>query len=208
MELAIRNIYLYGDLGEKFGKIHKLAVSSIGEAIRAMEANFPGFKSHIKKEGQYQVCRGEVLAETEADLEKTEQLNEETVKMNFQTGDFHIAPVIEGADRNGKGWFQIILGIILIVVGAVLTAYGVGGPIGGYLINLGIGLVLSGLGTLLTPTPENPTTVEPDRPAENRSFLFNGPVNTMEQGGVIPLVYGRFTKGSTVLSAALQAEDI
>jgi len=206
MELALRNVYLGGDLGEKFGKVHRLAVASVGEVIRAMECNFPGFKRHIKRNGEYQVCRGPIRVEKEEDLAVSEQLDEDTVKLNFANGDFHITPVLQGAGN--KGWFQVILGAVLIVVGAILIYTGVGGPLGGFLVNMGIGLMLTGVATLLTPTPKDPNRGESDRPEENRSFLFNGPVNTMAQGGAIPLVYGRFKKGSTVLSASLQAEDI
>jgi predicted phage tail protein len=44
---------------------------------------------------------------------------------------------------------------------------------------------------------------------DNRpSFVFNGPVNVQEQGGPMPLVYGRFRTGSVVGSAGLAVEQL
>ena len=206
MEAVLRNVYLYGELGEKFGKLHRIAINSVGEMMRAMECRFPGFKRHIKKDMGYQVCRGEIRVEKEEDLAVSEQLDDDTVKLNFAKGDFHVTPDVEGSGN--KGWFQVILGAVLIVVGAVLVYTGVGGPLGGYLINIGIGLMLTGVATLLTPSPNDPNNGESDRPEENKSFLFNGAVNTMRQGGAVSLQYGRYKRGSTVLAVSLESRDV
>jgi predicted phage tail protein len=200
----MRYLYLYGELEEKYGRAHRLAVKSVGEAIRAMEVNYPGFIKDIKKDGKYQVCRGPKRATKKSDLKKVEQLNEETVKLNFSKGDFHIAPVIEGSGK-GKGWVSVVLGAVLIVVGIVVYAYG-NPALGGFLIQMGIGIALYGVSTLLTPTPKSPG--QGDRPEENKSFLFNGTINTMEQGGPVPIAYGRYGVGSVVLSSSQQSEDL
>src|SRR5205823_428362 len=67
----------------------------------------------------------------------------------------------------------------------------------------GASLLLSGISGLLTnltdPTKVGPTTA---------SYLLNGPTNTADQGGAVPLVFGRFRVGSTVVSTSLHAKDI
>lgn len=191
----LKKVHLYGELAEKYGEVHSFHINSVGEAMRAMEANFPGFKRSINREAHYNVVRGETLADGEA-------LNDETVFMKFRKGDFHIAPAIIGAKA---GVLQTILGAVLIVVGVILL-YTPFAPLGGPLIKLGVALMLSGIAVMLTPVPEGGEGIE--KPDERRSFLFDGPTNTTEQGGAIPLIYGKVLVGSTVISTSLDAKDL
>jgi predicted phage tail protein len=47
------------------------------------------------------------------------------------------------------------------------------------------------------------------RDSEDVSALFNGGVNTTEQGICVPIIYGRATKaGSAVVSAGISVEDV
>ena len=55
----LRKVHLLGEMGEKYGKEFKFVVTSVGEAIRALNANFPGFSKDIKKDGHYNVCVGD-----------------------------------------------------------------------------------------------------------------------------------------------------
>ena len=196
----LRNVYLYGDLAEKYGDVHRFDVRSIGETMRALEANFPGFKRSIDKEAEYNVVRGEKLAEGDA-------LNNETIFMKFKKGDFHIAPAIVGAK---SGIIASVLGAVLIVVGVVLTvgSYGSASALGAPLIKLGAALMIGGVVMMLTPVPSNPDYGERESSDERASFLFDGARNTTEQGGAIPVIYGRVLVGSTIISSALDVEDI
>ena len=63
---------------------------------------------------------------------------------------------------------------------------------------LGMGLVLAGAAAMLTPEVDDGGGAEA---AEN--YLFNGPINTVKQGGAVPLVYGRAIVGSTTISGSL-----
>ena len=42
-----RKIYLEGELGDKFGKELSADVSSVKEALKLIDANFPGFKQYL-----------------------------------------------------------------------------------------------------------------------------------------------------------------
>lgn len=57
--------------------------------------------------------------------------------------------------------------------------------------------------TSLPPDADDPN----DRRADENSFLFDGPVNVIEQGHPIPLVYGQMKTGSIVASAGLETTD-
>ena len=189
----LRTIHLYGDLEEQFGKTWEMDVASVGEAIRALTALTKGkFLKAINPQGKYRVVRGDDLYDEKA------ALTDDTIKLNFKKGDFHICPVPAG----GGPWVRIVLGVVLIVVGIIYPA------IGAYTIPMGIGLVMGGIIELLTPVPKTPDYGTREKPDERPSFIFDGPTNTIEQGGALPLVYGRMRLGSTVVSSALDVEDI
>ena len=191
----LRTVHLLGYLGEKYGFEHKLDVQSVGEAIRALNANFSGFIKDIKKDERYNVTVG--------DFKEENTLTEETIQMNYKKGDIWISPAIEGKKQ---GVLATVLGAVLIVVGVVLSIYGYG--LGTPLIKIGAGLMIGGVAMMLTPVPGTPEYNSREKPDERPSFLFDGPVNTNEQGGAIPVVYGRMLIGSTVVSTAIDVEDI
>ena len=89
----MRTIYLYGALAEEYGDTWRLEVTSIGEAVRAIEANRPGFYTALRNGGDYAVVRGQ-------DLENGDALAAAELTMNYGTGDFHICPAAHG---RGKG---------------------------------------------------------------------------------------------------------
>lgn len=191
----LRNIKLFGELGDKYGKQFKLDVQSVGEALHAINILKPGFLKDIKKDEHYNVVVG--------DLKDENCLDEQTIQMKHKMGDIWIMPEIIGRK---SGVFQTILGAVLIVVGAVMSVYGMG--MGAPLIKMGIAMMISGVAMMLCPVPGAPDYAGREKPDERPSFLFDGPVNTNEQGGAIPIVYGRMLIGSTIISTAMDVEDI
>jgi len=191
----LRTVHLLGELGDKYGEEFQFDVSSVSEALKAINANKPGFMQDIKKDQYYNVVVG--------DLKEENCLNDTTIWMEHKEGDIWIIPEIVGKKR---GLLQTIIGAVLVVVGVVASIYGAG--IGSPLIKLGVGMMLSGVAMMLTPVPGTPEYSNRERPDERPSFLFDGPVNTNEQGGAIPLVYGKMVVGSTVVSTTIDIEDI
>ena len=43
----VREVRLYGILGTRFGRIHRLAVTSTSEALRALSVLIPGFRQFL-----------------------------------------------------------------------------------------------------------------------------------------------------------------
>lgn len=194
----VRTIHLYGELARLYGDKFKMAVKSLPEAVHALNTFFPGFKQYIT-DGRFQICRGPIRAEKEEDLQHTQQLTKKDVIMNFGNGDFHITPVLAGSDAKGKGWFQVILGAVITIIGVYTE-----NP---YLIALGVSFMIGGVGTLLIKPPNlSPTST--DRPDANKSFQFGGVINTMEEGEGIALTFGRWMCGSLVISSAYEAKEI
>lgn len=199
--MSLRQIHLHGRLGEQFGPTHRFAVETIGESVRAFEANFPGFAVALH-EGAYEVVRGEY------DLEKGMWLEESHIK-DFRLGDadLHFVPVIEGSkNAQAGGSLKVILGVALVGGAFLLSGGALATPLLGGLFTygnaavFGAALAFAGIATILSPKQQNPY--------EQNSFALAGPGNSYAQGNPVPLVYGEVICGSQLVSGALDVEDI
>jgi predicted phage tail protein len=188
----MKTINLKGWMAEHCGMSSiQLAVKSVTEAVRALEANFPGLRKKIY-DGEFAIqCGSREISDKELDL-------------RFQEDTITIHPVVEGAGNAGKGWAFIIIGAILVVASFYMPQ---GSYLGAFMFQMGIAMAFGGIAVLLTPSAKTNTGASDSR-EDNKSFLFNGPLNSAEQGGSIPIVYGEFGVGSTIISSALQTEDI
>ncbi|WP_377706680.1 tail assembly protein [Pseudomonas protegens] len=113
-----------------------------------------------------------------------------------------IAPVITGSKR--AGGLQTIVGAVLVMAGAVITAFG-GGAVGVPMMKVGAVLAIGGVIQMLSPQAKGLGTQ--DTPNNRPSYSFNGAVNTSVQGNPVPLLYGRMIVGSAVISAGIYSED-
>lgn len=193
MNEKLREVRLYGWLGAQFGRVHRLAVSSTAEAVRALCVLIPGFQTAL--------AESEVQGVRYACFLGRRNLAEDELHMLPADAPIRIAPIPAGAKRGGL--FQTILGAVLIVVGAVVNvvAPGAGVPI----MQMGGALALGGVVQLLSPQQRGLSAR--DSPNNGASYNFNGAVNTFAQGGPAPLLYGRMIVGSAVISAGIYAED-
>lgn len=193
-------ILLYGVLGRQFGKIHRFAVRSPAEAIRALSVNFPGFRRALIDGGAYRVLRGGRAALGVDDLRAPQSARE----------SLRIVPVVQGA----RGLGQILLGAALFMAigpvgefmafnmeaGAAMTSFVTGG-----MKAIGVSLMLSGVSSMLFSPVKTQST---ERPENQPSYAFDGPVNTSTQGNPVPVCYGRAVVGSQVISAGLSVDPI
>ena len=195
----LRTIRLYGELGKKYGKVHRLHVTSVAEAIRALSANFKDFKQHLidsdKRIAGYEVWDG-----------KHNLSQDDVDSFNLHSNsDIKIIPRVKGSSNVGR----IIVGIVLLVI-----AYWTGGATAGsamaYLSQaafaMGSSLLLSGVIGMMTKSSSGSSI---DSDTENtESYIFSGPVNTTKQGSPIRIGYGKMIVGSQVISASLTTADI
>ena len=187
-------IYLYGALRKRFGKNINAIVHSGIELLKAAEANRPGFRNAINKKQKYIMVRGDTL-------KKGKEVVEEEIEMKFSEKDWHLIPVPAGCGST----FVTILGAVLFIAGAVLTAYGFG-VIGVPMMGIGMGMMSAGIAQMMAPSPA--TNDYAKKEVEERpSYLFDGPVNTVEPGLTIPLAYGETFIGSVFISGGLQIVD-
>lgn len=192
----MRTIKLYGELGKKYGRVHRLAVRTPAEAIRALSANFKTFRSdletaHLRGIG-YRVRNGRT------ELDNVKQIRDPAAQV------IQITPAIIGANAESR----ILIGVAIIAA-VVLTggvgAVGVAGLLANVATGIGVSLVLGGISQLLSPSPETQAT--PERPENTPSYTFNGPVNTTAQGHPVPVGYGRLIVGGAVISAGISLEQ-
>lgn len=191
------SLHLYGPLAEKFGSTHNFAVDSLGDCIVMLTTQFS--KAELKKE--FSMHDFELIRNDDG-------LGRENIKLGFKgPNEFHLIPIALGSD---KGVFNFIAGVALIAISFYIPpagALGYGILTAGTVGMFGVGLLLSGIGYMMAP-PIDSDYSDRNQVDERPSYVFNGPVNSTEQGVVIPLVCGEFMCGSVVIASELQNEDI
>lgn len=167
-----------------------IRAANFAHIVRALESMFGAKVKRFIMENAWQIRFGS---------NRSDYISQEDVHNLGTHTKVHMYFRVMGAGRG----VQMIVGVVLIVVGVVISGMTFGGaaPIGGALISMGIGLLTS---ALLTPKAAAMREV----PDERASFLFDSPTNVTEQGGAVPLAYGRSMVGSVVLTVGLDTEQI
>lgn len=194
----LTTIRLYGALGARFGRIHRLAVQTSAEAVKALCVNFDGFESYLmnaKKNGMvFAVFRGK------------RNIGVEDYQNLGGNNDIRIAPVMEGAKKAGV--FQTILGAVMVVAGIAIATLSSGAlaTFGAGLAAGGVGMMAGGVYQMLSPQPKG--LQGRDDPDNRPSYAFGGAVNTIAMGNPVPVLYGEREIGGAIISAGIVAEDI
>tara|TARA_Y100000034_G_C6769989_1_gene343470 strand:- start:222 stop:851 length:630 start_codon:yes stop_codon:yes gene_type:complete len=204
----LKQIKLYGELADEYGKDWALDVNSPSEAVRALCANNPSFKKFITSSQDrgvgYKVMVGKSYIEN----------NQVDLYNPSGKQEIKIIPVVLGA--KSKWAKQIFYGVLLIVAAPYVVTALAGTPLGqavvyttaagleitaamlagGVMASIGVNLVIGGIGGLIAPTPED----------EIDSYMFNGAVNTTRQGLPVPICYGQLMVGGAVISSGVDTE--
>ncbi len=192
----IRTIRLYGNLGVRFGRVHRLAIANAAEAVRALSVLVTGFRAELQDSSERGVAYAVFIGR--------QNVGHDQMCTPPGGDDIRIAPVMRGAKR--AGLFQTILGVALVALAwwnppalgmTAQMAFGVG--------LAGASMALGGVVQMLSPQAKGLSTK--DSPNNGASYNFNGPVNTTAQGNPVPILYGRMIVGSAVLSGGIFAED-
>lgn len=181
-------VCLYGGLRECGGRFD-LQVSSPAEAVHALTVQIPALRQKLRQ-GFYQVRFGR------------RDWSEGELKSGFgqpAEGVLHIVPRVQGAGKNG-GIIQTVLGVVLIVVGALTSWSG-----GASLVVAGVGMVAGGVAQMLTKPPKFETGKGVE---SSRNSSFSNLSNTAAQGQSMPLAYGRIYCGSRVVSQGIESRRL
>ena len=206
----LRKIKLYGHLREHTGlKEVEAYVDSVKEAVNFLTCNWPKLKSQIVQ-NNYHVLLDE------------DDIGEEELLYPVGNATISFIPVVEGSGKFGR----ILAGVALIGLTVGTGGFGtfaaskggfsglsfsagtagnitLGSSLAAAAGNLCIYLVLSGVASLLTPTPSTP---EQEQTPE--SFAFTSPLNVSMPGIAVPLVYGTAICGSIVVSTSIEVGKV
>ena len=215
-------VLLLDDLGKKYGETHVYYnLKTPAEAIKLLCINYPEFAKDIfdlQKQGIFYKVQ-----QVDIDLELSDLF------LPLGSHDLVITPVISGSGDVGK----FVLGGLMIGVGIISggAGFGVGGALGfgsttgafslaATVGNVGIAMVLSGIGDLLTPQPtlstmdtEGAFTNYNSGPASltkgadgTQTYAYPGATNSSGLGKTIPVAYGKVLAGSLLIGAQIETK--
>lgn len=193
--MTIRTIKLGGVLGKKFGRIYKLDVYGVRDAVSALCMMKPGFEQFLRGAEE----RGLVFAV----FEDGRNISKDELDLRSKSsGDIRIMPIVQGSKQ--AGMFQTLLGVVLIVAG--MFSGGITAGPGMALIAAGAAVGLGGVVQMLSPTTKATADGQNDD-GNNPSYGFGAAVTTIAQGNPYPLLYGEREIGGAVESGGIYTQD-
>lgn len=201
-------VKLHGDIENYLPSEWELSVKSVKEAVTAINTLTKNRFNKYFIENDKLKAKYRILINGRDFLSPVDEINENNYhviteselimkKKDLKTID--IVPVLEAANSKQGGIFSTILAIILIVIDVVYLHTG-------YLTAVGLALLAGGVTALLTRPPKSSFDRQvPD--GKSQSYLFGGPVNTVGEGGPVPIGYGTVLIGSQVISSSYKIED-
>lgn len=213
-----RNIYLEGDLGGQFGTVHSTVATTVQEALKCIEVNYPLLRKYLIDAAE-EGTEFSVLVEGEV-VEDAEDL-----LLPLKEGDITISPVIAGAKSGGAkvltamAMFAVLLipggaGVLGIANGSSQSIFAasqalgavVGGGIGNTLagmagmmaMSIATNLALSGIAQMMAPDP----SVDKE---QEEGYLYQGSTSNIIEGDPVPLLYGELRIPGQPISIAVKS---
>lgn len=180
----LRNVYLDGELGEKYGSKLKMRASSVADVFKCIAGNDPKFQMYLKD------CTEKNIGFM-CEVQGTPLKDDRELLLNFQEGDMYISPQPMGSKSGGAKIFAaIIAAVIIYATGGFAVDPSVGwaftkGAInakGIAAISATASLALTGIQQMMLPDPSTDT--------QDESYLFQGSGQVMVEGDPVPLLYG------------------
>ncbi len=215
MKNTVRRINLEGELGEKFGKVWNLNVSSPAEAIRAIDVQRKGFRKHFLD--THNAGMGYDIIIGDQGIKQVEEIGFPAPIRD----DFTFIPIPAGSKQQQSGGFYFVAGLLLFAASGGFSALGQMGAVGAeagfaaqfgaanmglfgqggsyFFAMAGAALMAGGVSMMLAPS------ITEDDTNEEQSYLFDGPVNTAKQGVPVPVLYGRMIVGGATVSASVSS---
>lgn len=202
----LTEVRFYGEIGKRWGKVHRWDLDRVGDVFRPLMAMYPDFLPWAieHKDLNYRIFSDKKVISEDRLIESPGKI-------------IRVVPVVKG----GGIEVALIGGALLTGAGYAMTTATVGGAfagilgvtaatvakVGGVLMGMGVSTMLGGLTQILFPvqTPKLTTT---ERPEDRPSYAFNGPVNTVAEGNAVPVGYGELIVGSQVISFGIHTEQL
>lgn len=184
----MRRLCLHGALKKQFGAFFEMDVPTPTKALKLLDANTKGAFFRELRHGSYYVYSERKGVKVSLPLEVV------TMRM---AGDIHVVPEAAGSGGDPK-----TIGLLYLIVGVALIYSGVGAPQGTQMIAMGLGMALTGASLMLMRLPTE-SVIETQDVDERPSFAYNGPANSIKEGGPVPLIYGQVLAGSVLVSGSV-----
>ena len=195
-----RNVYLQGELAEKFGKKFTVNADSYAEIFKCINVNRPGFMPYLRKCHEDEI--GFIIETHNGAVE-----DEHELLVPLQPGDITLS-IAPAGSKSGIG--KILLAIVIVVVmiyapqlffttagtgAAAGTTVAVGTGFAGLATATGlsgwglaagllaVNLALMGMQQVMAPDP----AVDKDSPT---NYIFTGSGAAQTEGDPVPLLYG------------------
>lgn len=188
-----RNVYLQGELAERFGDSFRVQATSCAEILKCINANRPTFSQYLRE------CHEQDIAIAIKCGEEGKNLENEDISTELKEGDVYMA-IIPAGSKSGLG--KILAAVALITIGLPMLSGGLGtaaavGPnmtwgamiqagagttLGKIAVGLATNLAITGLMQIMAPDPE--------KDVNSTNYLFDGDSQNMEEGDPVPILYG------------------
>ena len=195
----MRNVYLEGEMGERFGTGFQVEAPKVSDIIRCIDCNYPSFKNYLID------CHDNGIG-FEVDVANNKLEYEAEMLMNLQEGDVTITPIPAGSKSGGAKILAAIAMVALMAVtggatgvmalgntatGATTSIFttaasgtvGLSG-VGMFAGMMALNLAMMGISQLMAPDPATDADQE-------ESYLFNGSQQNIVEGDPVPVLYGR-----------------
>ena len=206
----IAKVRFHGNLGKRLNKKNwDLSIDSVQEAFRAVDILSKRkltkcFIEDDKKKLRYQIkVNNKAVDSSKIDYENLSTVYDTELCIKRKIESIDIIPLVEGSGSKIGGAIMTIVGIILVAVGVFMPS--AASPL---LISAGLTLIAGGVSMLLAKPPKFDDFREIENTKKSSSYLFNGPTNTANEGGPVPIGYGRLIIGSQVIQTSINTRQM
>ena len=194
--MSLAKVNFHGNLGKRLGKKSwKLAVSSVKEAFHAVNILTERKLSKVlledhEKRLKYQVkINNKPIDSSNFDINDLSTIFNSELYINTKIEKIDIIPLLEGSGNK-------VMGTIMAVVGVVL-AIATGNP-------AFLAMAAAGVSVMMAKPPKFDDFREIEEGKKKVSYLFDGPTNAANEGGPVPIGYGRLIVGSQVIQTSME----
>lgn len=192
----MKHIKLFGDL-QTFKADWELDVKTPGEALRAIDANRPGFLKAADA--------GDYIAIL-LDQNNPELIRQVTLENTSAPWSDEILMIVPRAGGDIPAAAIVPLFTAVGITGMTATSFAVVAVTA--IINIGLSMAVSALANLITGPKQSVSAANTESYESKPSFISNGPVNVVRAGHPYPIIAGEFLCGSIVLSSQIHVKDI
>lgn len=182
----MRNVYLQGELGERFGSKFSMSVDTRADIFKCINANRPDFREYLVECHKNDI---DFIMEYQG-----ETTDEKDLLTPLKEGDVTIS-IVPAGSKKGLGKILAAIAIVAIMFympttfgtiaeGATTATLSAGlSTYGTMAATLAVNLALTGIGQIMAPDP----SVDTDAPD---NYSFNGNTQNISIGDPVPLLYG------------------